>query len=352
MRGRAASGCGRIALTERRGAACVPVAADVARFWISRLHGPGPGANDWAVLRCLGIAAQKLNDGDEAGAQKALDASELTRLSSDGVVLMRVVAGSLGIGPLDLPWADGPRLWRAEDIAAHLPLFKDYAPAANLLAKAGAWDESKHPRAPAGSREGGQFQSGGGGDGGRARRHRASAMMPGRRSTSRQKFRRWTRLPSRCAMRLQSLPRDGWRASWRAPLLDLRESLSSHWKRRRKPPRGFTTNIHLSKPISISQSRSESFKIMLESPAKDTMFTILWSRLRTTARVTLKRISMGRTISSRIPRLKHWEITGWYMRGNKRFGGLSPREYLRGKDWDERRQVGLEALIEAGVLEP
>jgi hypothetical protein len=33
-----------IALTERRGAACVPVAADVARFWISRLH--GPEAND------------------------------------------------------------------------------------------------------------------------------------------------------------------------------------------------------------------------------------------------------------------------------------------------------------------
>ena len=126
-----------IALTERRGAACVPVAADVARFWISRLHGPGPGANDWAVLRCLGIAAQKLNDGDEAGAQKALDASELTRLSSDGVVLMRVVAGSLGIGPLDLPWADGPRLWRAEDIAAHLPLFKDYAPAAQPAREGG-----------------------------------------------------------------------------------------------------------------------------------------------------------------------------------------------------------------------
>src|SRR4030081_488595 len=41
-----------IALTERRGAACVLVAADVARFWITWLH--GPEANDWAVLRCLG----------------------------------------------------------------------------------------------------------------------------------------------------------------------------------------------------------------------------------------------------------------------------------------------------------
>jgi len=152
-----------IALTERRGAACVPIAADVARFWISRLH--GPEANDWAVLRCLAIAAQKLTDGDEAGAQTALDASGLTRLSSDSAVLMRAVAGSLGIAPLDLPWAEGPRLWRAEDIQAHLPLFKDYAPAASLLAKAGAWDESKHPRWPAGSpdSQGGRFNHGEGG---------------------------------------------------------------------------------------------------------------------------------------------------------------------------------------------
>jgi hypothetical protein len=120
-----------IALTERRGAASVPIAAEVARFWITRLH--GPEAIDSAVLRCPAIAAQKLSDGDEAGAQQALDASGLTRLSPDGVALARAIAGSLGIGPLDLPRADGPRLWRAEDIAAHLPLFKDHA---SLLAKA------------------------------------------------------------------------------------------------------------------------------------------------------------------------------------------------------------------------
>ena len=78
---------------------------------------------------------------DEAGSQQALDASGLNRLSSDGAVLARVVAGSLGNGPLDLPRADGPRLWRAGDIEALLPLLKDFAPSARLLAKAGAWDE-------------------------------------------------------------------------------------------------------------------------------------------------------------------------------------------------------------------
>ncbi|MGH6868892.1 MAG: hypothetical protein ACREDA_08500, partial [Methylocella sp.] len=152
-----------IPLTEKRGAACVPVAADFARFWITRLH--GPEANDTDVLRCLDAAAQKLSEGDEAGAQQALDASGLTRLSPDGLELMRRVAGSLGIAPLDLPWAEGPRLWRAEDIAALLPLFKDHAPAAELLAKLRAFDESKHPRWPAGSEDhqGGRFNYGEGG---------------------------------------------------------------------------------------------------------------------------------------------------------------------------------------------
>jgi hypothetical protein len=130
------------------------------------------------------FAAQKLSEGDETGAQTALDASGLTRLSADGAVLMRAVAGSLGIGPLDLPWADGPRLWRAEDIAAHLPLFKDYAPAAGLLAKAGAWDESKHPRWPAGSgdHQCGRFQGDEGGAGtsdrGPVREGRSAAEEP------------------------------------------------------------------------------------------------------------------------------------------------------------------------------
>lgn len=137
-----------IALTERRGAAGVPVAEDLVRFWITRLH--GPDANDSAVLRCLAIAAQKLNEGDGAGAQRALDAGGLNRLSSDGAALARAVASSLGIAPLDLPWADGPRLWGQREIDAHLSLFKEYAPVAGVFAKAGAWDESKHQRVPAG----------------------------------------------------------------------------------------------------------------------------------------------------------------------------------------------------------
>lgn len=54
----------------------------------------------------------------------------------------------------------------------------------------------------------------------------------------------------------------------------------------------------------------------------------------------------------RIPRMKHWEINAWYQTENADYGRISPREYLSGKDWDERRRVGLEALIKFGVLKP
>jgi hypothetical protein len=54
----------------------------------------------------------------------------------------------------------------------------------------------------------------------------------------------------------------------------------------------------------------------------------------------------------RIPTIKHRDINAWYQTRNDEFGGLSPRDYLRGKDWDERRRVGLDALIDAGALKP
>jgi len=48
--------------------------------------------------------------------------------------------------------------------------------------------------------------------------------------------------------------------------------------------------------------------------------------------------------------MKHWEINAWYQADNPDFGGLTPREYLSGRSWDVRREVGLEALRIHGVL--
>jgi len=58
----------------------------------------------------------------------------------------------------------------------------------------------------------------------------------------------------------------------------------------------------------------------------------------------------GRENLVSIPALKHWEITGWYATKTEEYGGLSPREYLRDKSWDEKTRVGLEALKRFGVL--
>ena len=52
----------------------------------------------------------------------------------------------------------------------------------------------------------------------------------------------------------------------------------------------------------------------------------------------------------RIPRWKHVEISSWYSRRNDDYGGLTPRDYLRGKGWNEQYAIGLEALQLFGVL--
>ena len=54
----------------------------------------------------------------------------------------------------------------------------------------------------------------------------------------------------------------------------------------------------------------------------------------------------------RIPTLKHWQISAWFQKKNDQFDGLSPRDYLRGKSWQERRRVGIDALVRFGVLKP
>lgn len=58
-----------------------------------------------------------------------------------------------------------------------------------------------------------------------------------------------------------------------------------------------------------------------------------------------------------IPKLKHWEINGWLSQPNEEYkdsdgNKVSPREYLRGKSWEEHRRVGIDALVRFGVLKP
>lgn len=52
----------------------------------------------------------------------------------------------------------------------------------------------------------------------------------------------------------------------------------------------------------------------------------------------------------RVPYWKHVEISSWYSAKNERYGGLTPRQYLRGKTWDEQYLIGLQILRDTGVL--
>jgi hypothetical protein len=53
----------------------------------------------------------------------------------------------------------------------------------------------------------------------------------------------------------------------------------------------------------------------------------------------------------RVPTMRHWEINAWYQRQNTQFDGLPPREFLRGRSWEDRYAVGLHAMTIFGVLE-
>ena len=52
----------------------------------------------------------------------------------------------------------------------------------------------------------------------------------------------------------------------------------------------------------------------------------------------------------RVPYWKHVEISSWYSRPNDDYGDLSPRDFLRGKSWEEQYQIGIDALRKFGVL--
>lgn len=52
----------------------------------------------------------------------------------------------------------------------------------------------------------------------------------------------------------------------------------------------------------------------------------------------------------RLPTVRHRDINGYYSKSSDRYDGLSPRDYLRGKSWDEQTRVGLEILRDNGVL--
>lgn len=51
-----------------------------------------------------------------------------------------------------------------------------------------------------------------------------------------------------------------------------------------------------------------------------------------------------------VPTFTHWLITAWYQTPLEDFNWLTPREYLRNKDWETKYRMGIYALEIHGVL--
>ena len=51
-----------------------------------------------------------------------------------------------------------------------------------------------------------------------------------------------------------------------------------------------------------------------------------------------------------VPTLKHWQLNAWYRTESDDFDGMSPRDSVRGKSWQERQRVGLIGLRDVGAL--
>lgn len=67
--------------------------------------------------------------------------------------------------------------------------------------------------------------------------------------------------------------------------------------------------------------------------------------------IPISKIS-GKENLVRVPKYKHHEITGCFAKKNDRYQGLTPRDYLQGRSWEDRFDIGIERLIESGVLKP
>lgn len=372
-----------IPLTLRRGTEVIPVAAEKIRAWLTRLH--GPEALDKDLLRAVASAARCLAAGDPIAAQKALDALGLTELSHDGEALMRAVADHLGVKTLDLPLRASTRTWSAQDIALHLPIFKQHAEAARVLAKEiipfdpqnhPGFDPQKHPRWPAGApdSQGGEF----------APADASGVSIIPVVSRPRRPKRQppaddgWNGRPSDPTPGIgdnsdkfndaPELPKEEPQPEERYEMVkgigqELDEALAAGavlWIQNYL--QGLVTIGWL---MSAPTYYYYQLKANLDPPEtleelQDAVATPTWG-YQIHHIVELESgpgegvsddLLTSRANEVRIPEMKHKEISDWYQTQNKDYGGLSPRDYLRGKSWDERYRLGIQKLIDFGVLEP
>lgn len=192
------------------------------------------------------------------------------------------------------------------------------------------------PRVPAGNSDGGQWTSGGGGSSETtdvsSQRRQADERQPQipdkRPSTAKERNRvikEVARALPKAGGRLGAIAKAG---SW---IYEGYASIQAY----QDPPKSLD---ELRDAVSTPEPGYDTHHIVEKTPAEQDGFPS--SQINAPENLV------------RVPRLKHWEITSWYARKSDEFGGLSPRDYLRDKDWDFRFWFGYQVLIRHGVLAP
>jgi hypothetical protein len=255
------------------------------------------------------------------------------------------------------------------DIAIHLPLFKRHIEAARLLAKAGPWDSSKHPRWPAGAPEsqGGRFAPAGS----------SGSWVASLPDTDKPP----TELPQ---IEVPAVPPPGIGHNQGPPLEEPPEIPPTPLSDSARNAFAKLAVRWILQALGLGAAPElETFLLLLQAsawiaeqcyPYIAAYFTPpeTLQELQQDAQTPMKGYDIHHFVESsqaaaegvpksiwdgpenkvRVPTLKHWQITGWYMTPNENYDGLSPRNYLRGKSWDEKVRVGRDALIYFGVLKP
>jgi hypothetical protein len=346
-----------IPLTEKYEGFIVPMPQGWVRYWTARLH--GAQTHDSAIGPALAQASKYLSWGFQAAAQSALDAARLDKVSPDGAQSMRVIAARLGITAPDMPVATQALSWGIGS-PGDFALYDLFADDAIKLEKAWFgkdWDESKHPRWPKDDPDnrGGRFSPKGSAAG-------ASNLTPAPQEPSSPGIGHngGPPLDEPPDIPPEEPQISGVRTaiirgiiSWlikrgvtylipgvgeAVALLD-----TAAWLYQYLP----YINAYLDPPQTL-----EELQNLANQPKKG--YEIHHIAEQTAARregFPDSQIESGEN-KVRVPTLKHWEITNWYRTKNKNLSGLTPRQYLIGRDWAERLRIGRQGLIETGVLKP
>ena len=345
-----------IPLTERRGTTVLPISPDAMRFWLSKFLRPEIVGRP--VPMHIAQAAVRLASGDEAAAQRCLDRADAATLSPEGAMLAAAVAARFGIDIPDMPIAKRMPLWDRHFASDLAPGFDRFAEAADWLDKAGNWNPDDHPRWPKGTTEGGRFQGkpaasppdpepdrhGIGGNKGPPLLDDAPpvpAEDPGPSS-------RWQVIKAVAAWAAkQGAIMAGEDIAGGPVGLLLNAAQIASWVHDYGP----YIQASLDAPQSLEDLESAA-----HGPARRgyDVHHIVEQASGRSGEIPTDLIDSDENLVS-IPTSRHWELNSWYQTPDAAFpdgegNSMTPRDYLQGKGYDERRRVGLIGLRAVGVL--